>query len=305
VQVGNDGDTRAEEIPQTALARVFSEACTVIESPGQPPQFVWVHGRGMVGPWDAPLALQQSLLDLDDPPPIDSIAPPDLSITDGADPDMVFRYGVAYGAQVMVLDACWQVLADALRSGGNSNEWLVMLLGARGLPLGEHGQIGGIDRRLHVEQLHVPWLIRFPDGAGRLARSGQLVSPLDLAPTIADWLGGDVASELSRGDGQSVLPLVAPRAAAWRDAILLGETEERRAIRTPAWSLLYEPSRGAEESELFVRPDDRWEANNVAGLCPQIVDELVAASEAIAARIEADEPLPSDPLAEELRTAVG
>jgi arylsulfatase A-like enzyme len=305
VQVVRASDARAEEIPQTALARLFSAACTVIESPQAAPQLVWVHGQGMCGPWDAPLTLQRSLLDEEDPPPIESIAPPDLSIADTDDPDTVFRYSVAYAAQVMVLDACWQVLGDALPSAGGGNEWLVMLLGARGQPLGEHGKIGGIDRRLYIEQLQVPWLIRFPDKAGRLARSSQLVSQLDLTPTIVDWFDGGGGSQLSRVDGRSVLPLVAPQAAAWRDALVCGDSRQRRAIRTPAWSLLYEPSRGAEKSELFVRPDDRWEANNVAALCPEIVDGLVAASEAIAKRIEVGEDLPNDPLAEELRTSFG
>jgi hypothetical protein len=30
----------------------------------------------------------------------------------------------------------------------------------------------------------------------------------------------------------------------------------------------------ATVSELFVRPDDRWEANDVAKLCPDVVEEL-------------------------------
>jgi len=28
--------------------------------------------------------------------------------------------------------------------------------------------------------------------------------------------------------------------------------------------------------QLFVRPDDRWEANDVAGLCPDVVESLLA-----------------------------
>jgi hypothetical protein len=30
----------------------------------------------------------------------------------------------------------------------------------------------------------------------------------------------------------------------------------------------------AAASELYVRPDDRWEANDVAKLCPDVVEEL-------------------------------
>ena len=206
----------------------------------------------------------------------------------------------------MVLDACWRVLADTLRNASGENEWLVMLLGGRGLPLGEHGRVGGIDPRLYVEQLHVPWLIRFPDCAGRLARSDRLVSQLDLAADHCG-LGWRRCGEQSVANRRTK-PTAAGRAVrspAWRDALVMGDTQERGAIRTSAWSLLYKPSGSEEKNELFVRPDDRWEANNVACLCPEIVDGLVAASEAIASRIEAGEPLPDDRVAEELRTAVG
>ena len=42
-----------------------------------------------------------------------------------------------------------------------------------------------------------------------------------------------------------------------------------RAIRTPAWHF-----RGGDEPELFAKPDDRWEVNNVATRCPDVVEGL-------------------------------
>jgi arylsulfatase A-like enzyme len=151
----------------------------------------------------------------------------------------------------------------------------------RGFPLGEHRRVGGVDPRLYADQLHVPWLVRFPDGAGRLARSGRLVSPLDLLPTLVDWTDGGSEKDLPRWDGRSVLPLVRPAIPSWRDALVFGSgATGNRAIRTPGWSLHYEAARDAgarpNGGELFVRPDDRWEANDVATLCPEIVDGLVA-----------------------------
>jgi hypothetical protein len=59
-----------------------------------------------------------------------------------------------------------------------------------------------------------------------------------------------------------------------------------RALRTAEWSLRQDPLRGDSDStsisaqisksavELFVRPDDRWEVNNVAKLCEDVVDTL-------------------------------
>ena len=42
-----------------------------------------------------------------------------------------------------------------------------------------------------------------------------------------------------------------------------------RAIRTPAWYL-----RRAGGSELFAKPDDFWEVNNVASRCGEVVEQL-------------------------------
>ncbi|MEN6497302.1 MAG: hypothetical protein ABFD16_23645, partial [Thermoguttaceae bacterium] len=41
------------------------------------------------------------------------------------------------------------------------------------------------------------------------------------------------------------------------------------AIRVPAWYL-----RDAEPPELFVKPDDRWEVNDVADRCANLVEPL-------------------------------
>ncbi len=43
----------------------------------------------------------------------------------------------------------------------------------------------------------------------------------------------------------------------------------------------------SQQFELFVRPDDRWEANDVSKLCPDVVEELQAAASEFLKRIEA------------------
>jgi arylsulfatase A-like enzyme len=258
------------------------------------PHFVWLHARGMYGPWQAPLALQQSLLDEGDPPPIESAEPPDLIITEGDEPDTAFRYGCAYAAQVMVLDDCWNGLMATVDEASRKDDWLIALLGVRGFPLGEHRRIGGIERRLYVEQLHVPWLVRFPDGRGRLSRRSQLTSHLDLLPTLAEWLEKERATPLAAprsllpapcSDGLSVLPLIDALNPPWRDT-LLSATHGTRALRTPSWTL-----RQNGIAELFVRPDDRWEANEVAARCPDVATMLARAAADMGAQIQQGRPI--------------
>ncbi|MCC7473785.1 MAG: sulfatase-like hydrolase/transferase [Pirellulales bacterium] len=301
--------TRASDLADTRFARLFAlaaeetfndearnhEVPSEANFQGTPPRLVWLHAQGMYGPWDAPLELQVPLLDEHEPTPLEIWLPPQLQLTPADDPDLSFRHATAYAAQVIAFDACWQWLLTLLAEEHSARPWLVMLLGARGYPLGEHGQIGGPDARLPAEQLHVPWLVRFPDGRGSLARSNQLVTHLDVLPTLRDSIGIPImnlepqAIDLSKPtigpyDGASLLPLTGPKAVPWRESLLACDsTEDDFAVRTHSWCLRGQRLSGGSARdetadarlELFVCPDDRWEANDVARLCPKIVEQLI------------------------------
>jgi hypothetical protein len=264
VQLPSAEAIRAEDPTDTAIGRLFTAASESLERASASPRLVWIHSRGMYGPWDAPLELQEELLARDegDPPPQDIVEPPDLWLDAAGDPDAAFRWSCAYAAQVMILDACLAGLVQTV-AASDGHPWLVVLMGLRGFPLGEHGRIGGVDGRLYAEQLQVPLLWRIPGGNSKLERSQQLVSPADVPAGLLGALEGKLRS-VERDALQSV-----------------GPTGER-AIRTADWCLRCEPpaseSLTADETEcqLFVRPDDRWEANDVAGLCPDVVESLLA-----------------------------
>jgi hypothetical protein len=287
-----ESPAKAKDVSNTNIGRLFASVAECIGRSGgegaqrsESPRLIWVHSRGMYGPWDAPLAFQQSLLD-DESSAVTSIDAPQITVGADDDPDIAFRYTVAYAAQVITLDLAWQFLMDAVATVPAAQQpWLVVLLGSRGFPLGEHGLIGGTDLRLTSEQLHVPWLIRFPDGRGKLVRSDALVSHLDLLPTLLD------AEELndgapSRSDGLSLLQFSMGTALTDRN-LHLSANGSAVAIRTPRWCYrtrqIHASNEGVGttmdeadefESGLFVRPDDRWEANDVAKLCPAVIEEL-------------------------------
>jgi arylsulfatase A-like enzyme len=282
----HNAEARVSELTETAMAHLFAVACqSVLSQTRGAPRLIWLHSKGMYGPWDAPLEMQQSLLDEGDPPPVETVVPPDLTMGKADDPDAVFQYSCAYAAQVMVLDECWKALMAAVDSVRSEDGWIIILIGARGFPLGEHGRIGGKDPRLYGEQLHVPWLIRFPNGLGRLGRSGALTSHFDLFPTIAAWLDQTSPAILANVDGMDVSPLARSARAQWRDA-LFSASATSRSIRTAGWCLRQDVPFGEIEAasstdrpsgELFVRPDDRWEANDVAKLCTDTVETLTEA----------------------------
>jgi arylsulfatase A-like enzyme len=256
----------ADEIDQTHLARCFARLIDWLDSPREP-FLLWCHLTGLAGPWDAPLEFRNRYAEADDPDPPDSAEVPCLVLEADYDPDQLLGYTQAYAGQVSLLDVCVGALLEFLDGSPVGQNSLFVLGSARGFPLGEHRRVGPYDRSLYGELVHVPLWIRFPDRLGEAVRSQALVRPADLGRTLLQWWG--VAHVPRVPDAASLMPVVREDVASVRDRVCLVAEGSERAIRTPAWHL-----RDAAEPELFAKPDDRWEVNDVADRCPEVVDLL-------------------------------
>ncbi len=240
-------ETHAAELADTRLAEVFAKFIELVAdfSPPYDNRLVWLHTQGLAGPWDAPLELAAAQCGEDDPPPYEGLTPPAI---ESATSDEVFSVSAAYAAQVQVLDACVAALRTALAElpWGPVN---FCLLGLDGFALGEHGVVGHEDQRLYSERTHVPAIIARADGAGAFERERGVVS---LDRLIANRL-------------------LAP---AEEKPVQLNSPSGVQVIRTAEWML----RRGDASSppELYAKPDDRWEANNVADRLPNETAELLA-----------------------------
>ncbi|MFV2066609.1 MAG: sulfatase-like hydrolase/transferase, partial [Pirellulales bacterium] len=271
-------DKPAIELEETALARLLAVAGQWFENsvrltPDRP-FLLWVHARGMDGPWDAPTRLRQAVADEDDPKPLPGIAVPRQLLDANADPDKRFLQLCAYAGQVTLLDQCLEAFLGQVFASPRADRTAVAFLGARGFPLGEHGRIGDIDETLHGESLHVPWLLRLPEPNTALVRSQGLVQPADLMPTLAQWLGVPCSDDGK--DGTNLLSIASGSQADVQRALLAGTPQGERALRTTEW-LLRKPTVGP--MQLFAKPDDRWETNDVADRCEDVVEQLSLAME--------------------------
>lgn len=246
---------------------------------------LWVHFSGLSGPWDAPLAARNALLDEDDPPAPEFVTPP-AALRDIVDPDELLGYRVAYAAQVGVIEMCLYGLLEAFDAVDAGRNKLAMVVGTRGFPLGEHGCIGLSCNSLYSEQLHVPWLVQSGDTRNPLPRITGFAQPVDVCATLCDWLSGNTDGVR----GTTLLPHLSEQLVGLSEVAIAANDAGERVIRTPAWVLKEGPS-----SELYAKPDDRWEANDVASRCPEIVDQLREHLETRSAGTES-------PLAEELKS---
>jgi len=293
---------RAAATPEDSqLAKLFYRAIERLAS-FDSPHLLWVHAGGLDREWDAPLEMRMRLADEDDPEPPSIVVPPSLHLLPDHDPDERLGLVQAYSAQVILADMCLEILLDAWKDLPLREETLLAIAGARGFPLGEHGGVGARGEAMYHELLAVPYLFRLPDGAGAATRHGPLVQPADFGATIAAWL--DLPPISPPAWGTSLLSLardeVPPQLNA--AASLAGEEE---AIRTTAWffraplasdDTSHDPPRG----ELFAKPDDRWEVNEVDNRREDIAEQMRAYLTQFAAAAARSDRASLPPLPEEL-----
>lgn len=282
----SDSEGAARDPTETHLASYFAVACDWLAA-AREPFCLWLHTRGPGAIWDAPLEFRRQYADEDGPSPPDFVEVPCRMLGEDYDPDELLGVCQAYAGQVSLLDLALGGLVELLRSRPLGSNTLLAVVSARGFPLGEHRRIGAVDDALYGELVQAPWLLRMPDGLGAMDRSQALVQPADLFATLLDWR--HIARPQS-GNGRSVLPLVRGEQERLRDHVCIVGSHGERALRTPAWHLLLPPAAEAGEParpELYAKPDDRWEVNDVADRCTAETEALAQALSVFEAAAEA------------------
>ena len=262
----------ADEVEETSFIHLLDAAVAQLEAWKQmdQPQLLWIHARAMNGNWDAPLELRQQFADEDDPTPAEIVEPPQQMLAKNHDPDELLRIAHAYAGQVAVVDSGLQALLAAIDELPQRDSLLFAVTSPRGYPLGEHLRLGECDQALYGELLHVPCLVRFPGSEGALLRTQELCSPADLFATLADANGWTNDEETLQ---RSLLRIVRGERGLQRN-VMTASAGNQRLVRTAAWQLRIVKGDDGEQFELFAKPDDRWEFNDVASRAGDIVRQL-------------------------------
>jgi len=171
--------------------------------------------------------------------------------------------GDAYLGEVAVLDAAVGALLERLRQEPDFDEMLILIVADHGEGLGRH------DEATHAlfvydSTLRVPMLLRLPGAERAGERSRELVSVVDVFPTLlAAMQLEDAASEV---DGRSLLDPAAPDRGLYFESYygylnygwspLAGWIDADGKYIHSAQPELYDPDSDRSESEDLYRPGD-------------------------------------------------
>src|SRR5262249_54454632 len=136
----------------------------------------------------------------------------------------------------------------------------------RGQNLGEHGLIGDFRPWLHEEVVHLPLFLRLPGGEEAGRRVAHLTQTVDIAATILDACGIEKPADWP---GHSLLPMCRSGGPV-RSYVCMGNeySEAAEYVLQTADVKIIVPQRILPGDPLrtpmfFVKPDDRWEVNNL------------------------------------------
>ncbi|MFC4987902.1 sulfatase family protein [Saliphagus infecundisoli] len=183
-----------------------------------------------------------------------------------------------YDAEIRYADDQIGRLLARLESRGLYDDATIVLTGDHGEEFGEHG-VYREHWSTHDGTQHVPLVVKPPsdEPVDRSSRA-ELVTNVDIAPTIADYEGLD---RPARWQGRSLRGLVSDTTNEWRDHIVVdhGLYTAQRAVRADRWKYIrtYHPGMwdGVVPAEqLFDMENDPWEQENVLDDYSGIAGEL-------------------------------
>jgi hypothetical protein len=250
---------------------------------------LWIHSRGLRGAWDAPYDYRRIMCDEEDPEPPTDVKPITFSVNKTTDPDDVFGVACAIVGQIVVIDQALGELLGTLKELNFAKDTLVGLIGVSGYPLGEHGMVGGESGHLYAEALHSPCLFRLGDDLPVGVRFPTIMQPNEIGDWIVKWLVSESNEESKKSIQISLFDESIDTPDRIGAAIATGDSEH--FVVTPAWScrITEGTSTTPNQTELFAKPDDRWEQNEVSVRATAVVEKMLALREKLLTAYSSDE----------------
>jgi arylsulfatase A-like enzyme len=290
---------RTDVEENTGVARTVRAAIDWLERRGdeRDPFVLWLDLFSPHGPWDPPqpyrdqyataepdefeagdegdLIEQEDGADLSLEEAAVLIDVPAGAVGDVIDEAELLRLRRTYAGTVTLVDRWLGELFATLKRLGRMDDTLLVFTSDQGEPLGEHGYVRRFRPWLYEELIHTPMIVRMPGGKFGGKRHQALVQTVDLLPTILSALDLPPSDQVH---GHDLLPLIRGELSKVRDYACLGMDVEECAIRTHLWHLIVpvetDPDDPPRRPELYRKPEDRWDQNDVIERHPEVAEHL-------------------------------
>jgi arylsulfatase A-like enzyme len=170
--------------------------------------------------------------------PKENIPPMMQSIRDGgnkvwnvdkayADEQLWRNYIGAYYALVTEVDHQVGEILKALDETGQTNETIVIYTADHGDFVGNHGMVekAAAGQNVYEDILNIPLIIRYPGNKKNSKHTGELVSLVDIYPTLIELLGFEMPSLKNPVEGESMV-----------QTLLSGKPMKRKYFVSESWS---------------------------------------------------------------------
>ncbi|HEV3203642.1 MAG TPA: sulfatase-like hydrolase/transferase [Gemmataceae bacterium] len=284
VEIANDDKT-------TDIDRAIKQAVTILKKmPKREKGLIWLDWTTLLPEWKLPNEYQEFYFredsdekeknGMEEEEPSEgeaSLAPwigPLPKRLEGDDDTTFIRLQRTYAGAVTYLDQNLAILLEELEVEGLLEEMTIVVTTDSGLVLGEHGVVAADVQGLHEERVHLPLIIRLPQKAEAGRRVATLTQPVDLMPTILEIFG----LQGPQVHGHSLLPLCHGKAKTVREYACSGSARGKTvewSLRTTDWAFLLPLDETAGcGPQLYIKPEDRWEVNNIIQHHPEWAQHL-------------------------------
>jgi arylsulfatase A-like enzyme len=231
--------------------------------------FLWLDCFDPHEPWDPPPPYDRMYADSSYKGK-DIIHPIPGNVEGYLTPEELHHIKMLYAGKVTLCDHWIGVFLDKVKELGLYDNSLIIFTTDHGAPFGEHGYIKKAQPGLYEELVHIPLIIRHPEGLGAGQGFSAMVETTEILPTILDFLK---VRQPPKIHGQSLLPMMAGEVESIRDYAYMGHFKRNWRVSNPEWAFILNFDRGSS-NELYNLKEDPSEQHNLISDNPQKAMEL-------------------------------
>jgi arylsulfatase A-like enzyme len=180
-----------------------------------------------------------------------------------------------YASGVEAADQWFAKLLEQLHITRLLDKAALIITSDQGASLGEHAPAGTSPNYPYEEVSHLPLIIRVPEDEHAGTRLSILTQASDLSGAFLAILDGhhdDLLNLCRKKDTTREYVRTVQISEAGLQTV---------AVRTAEWAFLTDLNSGSATAELYRKPEDRWEINNVAQHHPDLLPRLEGLARAL------------------------